>query len=76
MVATPKLTVNLGIPATVIAQTRAELILEMDCDFSHDPASVGSLIAACEGGADLAGLARKRRQVAHARCRQLRCQPY
>ena len=32
----------------------AELILEMDCDFSHDPASVGSLIAACEGGADLA----------------------
>ena len=32
----------------------AELILEMDCDFSHDPAAVGSLIAACEGGADLA----------------------
>jgi dolichol-phosphate mannosyltransferase len=32
----------------------AELILEMDCDFSHDPASVATLIAACESGADLA----------------------
>ena len=32
----------------------AELILEMDCDFSHDPASVGALIEACESGADLA----------------------
>ena len=26
----------------------AELILEMDCDFSHDPVAVPSLIAACE----------------------------
>jgi dolichol-phosphate mannosyltransferase len=26
----------------------------MDCDFSHDPADVPRLIAACEGGADLA----------------------
>jgi dolichol-phosphate mannosyltransferase len=32
----------------------SELILEMDCDFSHDPKDVPRLIAACEGGADLA----------------------
>jgi dolichol-phosphate mannosyltransferase len=32
----------------------SELILEMDCDFSHDPAAVPSLIAACDAGADLA----------------------
>jgi dolichol-phosphate mannosyltransferase len=32
----------------------AELILEMDCDFSHDPADVPRLIEAAEGGADLA----------------------
>ena len=32
----------------------AELILEMDCDFSHDPADVPRLIAACADGADLA----------------------
>ncbi len=32
----------------------AELVLEMDCDFSHDPADVRRLIAAVEGGADLA----------------------
>ncbi len=32
----------------------AELILEMDCDFSHDPADVPRLIAAVEEGADLA----------------------
>jgi dolichol-phosphate mannosyltransferase len=31
----------------------AELILEMDCDFSHDPADLPRLIAAAEGGADL-----------------------
>ncbi|HEY4347631.1 MAG TPA: polyprenol monophosphomannose synthase [Gaiellaceae bacterium] len=31
----------------------AELVLEMDCDFSHDPAAVPQLIAAAEGGADL-----------------------
>lgn len=31
----------------------AELVLEMDCDFSHDPADVPRLIAACEH-ADLA----------------------
>ena len=31
----------------------AELVLEMDCDFSHDPAAVPSLIAAAEAGADL-----------------------
>jgi dolichol-phosphate mannosyltransferase len=32
----------------------AELVLEMDCDFSHDPADVPRLIAAVEGGADIA----------------------
>ncbi|MDH4177757.1 MAG: polyprenol monophosphomannose synthase [Thermoleophilia bacterium] len=31
-----------------------ELILEVDCDFSHDPDDVPRLIAACESGADLA----------------------
>ena len=31
----------------------AELVLEMDCDFSHDPAAVPSLVAAAENGADL-----------------------
>jgi dolichol-phosphate mannosyltransferase len=32
----------------------AELVLEMDCDFSHDPADVPRLIAALDGGADVA----------------------
>jgi dolichol-phosphate mannosyltransferase len=32
----------------------AELVLEMDCDFSHDPNDVPRLIAAVESGADLA----------------------
>jgi dolichol-phosphate mannosyltransferase len=31
----------------------AELVLEMDCDFSHDPPDVPRLIAAAEAGADL-----------------------
>ena len=31
----------------------AELVLEMDCDFSHDPADVPRLIEAAESGADL-----------------------
>jgi dolichol-phosphate mannosyltransferase len=31
----------------------AELVLEMDCDFSHDPADVPRLIEAAEEGADL-----------------------
>jgi len=35
-------------------QTDADLVLEMDCDFSHDPADVPRLIAACENGADIA----------------------
>ncbi len=34
--------------------TDAQLVLEMDCDFSHDPLDVPRLIAACEDGADLA----------------------
>jgi dolichol-phosphate mannosyltransferase len=46
-------------PAYLAGFTRAlddgaELILEMDCDFSHDPNDVPRLIAACETGADLA----------------------
>jgi dolichol-phosphate mannosyltransferase len=32
----------------------ADVVLEMDCDFSHDPKDVPRLIEACEGGADLA----------------------
>ena len=32
----------------------AELVLEIDCDFSHDPKDVPRLIATCEAGADLA----------------------
>ncbi len=35
-------------------ESDAELVLEMDCDFSHDPSDVPRLIAACEDGADLA----------------------
>jgi dolichol-phosphate mannosyltransferase len=38
----------------LLAQNDAELILEMDCDFSHDPNDVPRLIAAVEEGADLA----------------------
>ena len=37
-----------------VLRGNAEYVLEMDCDFSHDPADVPRLIAACEGGADLA----------------------
>src|SRR4051794_18215188 len=32
----------------------AELVLQMDCDFSHDPADVPRLIAAVDAGADVA----------------------
>src|SRR5579875_2793333 len=32
----------------------AEYVLEMDCDFSHDPADVPRLIEACAAGADVA----------------------
>jgi dolichol-phosphate mannosyltransferase len=32
----------------------AEYVLEMDCDFSHDPNDVPRLVTACETGADLA----------------------
>src|SRR5204863_10152776 len=31
----------------------AAYVLEFDCDFSHDPADVPRLIAACAAGADL-----------------------
>jgi len=37
-----------------VLQGDSDLILEMDCDFSHNPADVPRLIAACEAGADLA----------------------
>ena len=37
-----------------VLETDAALVLEMDCDFSHDPADVPRLIAAGEDGADLA----------------------
>jgi dolichol-phosphate mannosyltransferase len=36
-----------------VLATDAELVLEMDCDFSHDPADVPRLIRAAEEGADL-----------------------
>jgi dolichol-phosphate mannosyltransferase len=36
-----------------VLETDAELVLEMDADFSHDPADVPRLIAAAEDGADL-----------------------
>src|SRR6266702_1093077 len=32
----------------------ADYVLELDCDFSHDPKDVSRLLAACESGADLA----------------------
>jgi dolichol-phosphate mannosyltransferase len=32
----------------------AQYVVEIDCDFSHDPADVPRLIAACEAGADVA----------------------
>jgi dolichol-phosphate mannosyltransferase len=32
----------------------ADYVLEVDCDFSHDPADIPRLIAACNDGADLA----------------------
>ena len=35
-------------------ESDAEYVLEMDCDFSHDPTDVPRLIAACDAGADLA----------------------
>jgi len=34
--------------------TDADYVLELDCDFSHDPNDVPRLVAACEAGADLA----------------------
>ena len=36
-----------------VLETDAELVLEMDCDFSHNPADVPRLIEAAEAGADL-----------------------
>jgi dolichol-phosphate mannosyltransferase len=36
-----------------VLETDAELVVEMDCDFSHDPADVPRLIEAAEAGADV-----------------------
>ena len=36
-----------------VLESDAELVLEMDCDFSHDPADLPRLIEAAEAGADL-----------------------
>jgi len=38
----------------VALATGAELVVQMDCDFSHDPRDVPRLVAACQDGADLA----------------------
>ena len=38
----------------VALASQAELVLEIDCDFSHDPKDVPRLIAACADGADVA----------------------
>jgi dolichol-phosphate mannosyltransferase len=38
----------------VALASQAELVLEVDCDFSHDPKDVPRLIAACSDGADVA----------------------
>ena len=38
----------------VALSSGAELVLEVDCDFSHDPVDVPRLIAACADGADVA----------------------
>jgi dolichol-phosphate mannosyltransferase len=38
----------------VALSSGAELVVQIDCDFSHDPADVRRLIAACVDGADLA----------------------
>lgn len=38
---------------------KADLIIEMDADFSHDPKDLPRLISACENGADLAIGSRK-----------------
>jgi dolichol-phosphate mannosyltransferase len=36
-----------------VLESDAELVLEMDCDFSHDPKDVPRLVEAAESGADL-----------------------
>lgn len=38
----------------VALERGARLVIEIDCDFSHDPTDVPRLLAACEAGADLA----------------------
>ncbi len=38
----------------IIASDRADVVVEMDADFSHDPADLPRLVAAVEAGADVA----------------------
>ena len=40
--------------ARVLAEPDADVVIQMDCDFSHSPADVTRLIGAVEAGADLA----------------------
>ena len=40
--------------ARVVAEADAEVVVQMDCDFSHDPADLARLIGAVQKGADLA----------------------
>ena len=40
--------------AHALKQSAADVIVQMDCDFSHEPGDVARLLAAIRGGADLA----------------------
>ena len=40
--------------AAALARPEVEFVLTMDADFSHDPADLPRLLAACQNGADLA----------------------
>lgn len=40
--------------ARVLTEPQTDIVIQMDCDFSHDPADVARLIGAVESGADLA----------------------
>src|SRR2546430_13692303 len=42
-----------GVQTCALPIYEAELVLEMDCDFSHDPKDVPRLVAAAEDGADV-----------------------
>jgi dolichol-phosphate mannosyltransferase len=40
--------------AHVLAEPDTEVVVQMDCDFSHDPADIARLVGAIDSGADLA----------------------